>query len=235
MPQSFLLNLTDGRYAKLTVALQLAPGPERRRERRGAGSSSWKAPGTLPEEPLVREIVTNTITNQSGEALVTSTRPQRAIRQKILAAITQADGHESRIGADPGPHRPIGAAWPRQSSTSSSIRRTQPSAAAGSDIDLSRLSDIPMELSVEIGRAHMTVGETLDLRVGSVVELERSGRRGRRPARQRHADRPRRGGRHRRAVRSAHHGDPRRAQGRGPRRIAAPQSPRRGRGATTRN
>ena len=37
----------------------------------------------------------------------------------------------------------------------------------------SRLSDIPMELSVEIGRTHMTVGETLDLRVGSVVTLER--------------------------------------------------------------
>jgi len=42
-----------------------------------------------------------------------------------------------------------------------------------SDPDLSRLSDIPMELSVEIGRTHMTVGETLDLHVGSVVTLER--------------------------------------------------------------
>ncbi len=41
------------------------------------------------------------------------------------------------------------------------------------ETDLSRLSDIPMELSVEIGRTHMTVGETLDLRVGSVVALER--------------------------------------------------------------
>ena len=39
--------------------------------------------------------------------------------------------------------------------------------------DLSRLSDIPMELSVEIGRTHMTVGETLDLHAGSVVTLER--------------------------------------------------------------
>jgi flagellar motor switch protein FliN/FliY len=46
-------------------------------------------------------------------------------------------------------------------------------AGAGSEVDLSRLSDIPMELSVEIGRTHMTVGETLDLRVGSVVTLER--------------------------------------------------------------
>jgi flagellar motor switch protein FliN len=49
----------------------------------------------------------------------------------------------------------------------------QPSGPSGADADLSRLSDIPMELSVEIGRTHMTVGETLDLRVGSVVTLER--------------------------------------------------------------
>jgi flagellar motor switch protein FliN len=46
-------------------------------------------------------------------------------------------------------------------------------AGSASQVDLSRLSDIPMELSVEIGRTHMTVGETLDLRVGSVVTLER--------------------------------------------------------------
>jgi flagellar motor switch protein FliN len=42
-----------------------------------------------------------------------------------------------------------------------------------SDTDLTRLASIPMELSVEIGRTHMTVGETLDLGVGSVVTLER--------------------------------------------------------------
>ena len=47
----------------------------------------------------------------------------------------------------------------------------QPGGASQADLDLSRLSDIPMELSVEIGRTHMTVGETLDLRVGSVVNL----------------------------------------------------------------
>jgi flagellar motor switch protein FliN len=44
---------------------------------------------------------------------------------------------------------------------------------AAAEIDINRLSDIPMELSVEIGRTHMTVGDTLDLRIGSVVTLER--------------------------------------------------------------
>ena len=46
-------------------------------------------------------------------------------------------------------------------------------AGANGVADLSRLSEIPMELSVEIGRTHMTVGQTLELHVGSVVELER--------------------------------------------------------------
>ena len=43
---------------------------------------------------------------------------------------------------------------------------------ARAEADLRRLSDIPMELSVELGRTRMTVGETLDLRVGSLVTLD---------------------------------------------------------------
>jgi flagellar motor switch protein FliN len=46
-------------------------------------------------------------------------------------------------------------------------------ASAGTDTDLRRLSEVPMELSVEIGRTRMTVGETLQLRAGSIVTLER--------------------------------------------------------------
>jgi len=39
--------------------------------------------------------------------------------------------------------------------------------------DLRRLSEVPMELAVEIGRTRMTVGETLQLRPGVIVTLER--------------------------------------------------------------
>jgi flagellar motor switch protein FliN/FliY len=39
--------------------------------------------------------------------------------------------------------------------------------------DLRRLSAVPVDLSVEIGRAKMSVGETLELREGSVVTLDR--------------------------------------------------------------
>jgi flagellar motor switch protein FliN/FliY len=39
--------------------------------------------------------------------------------------------------------------------------------------DLRRLSAVPIELSVEVGRTRMTVGETLELREGSVITLDR--------------------------------------------------------------
>ena len=43
-------------------------------------------------------------------------------------------------------------------------------AAAG---DLSLVLDVPVEISVEIGRARMTIGEAMSLAQGSVVALER--------------------------------------------------------------
>jgi flagellar motor switch protein FliN/FliY len=45
--------------------------------------------------------------------------------------------------------------------------------AGGEGADLRRLHDVPVELAVEIGRTHMTIGQTLELRPGSVVSLNR--------------------------------------------------------------
>src|SRR5580698_3943907 len=78
MPAPFLLNLADGKFAKITVALELAPGQ--------SDGASATAAGTLPEEPLVREIVTNAVTNQNGEALV-SDQGRAVIKRQILKAI----------------------------------------------------------------------------------------------------------------------------------------------------
>jgi flagellar motor switch protein FliN/FliY len=47
------------------------------------------------------------------------------------------------------------------------------SPAGASPGDLQRLSAIPVEVSVELGRAQMTVGETLDVHPGSVITLNR--------------------------------------------------------------
>ncbi|HXB64054.1 MAG TPA: flagellar basal body-associated FliL family protein [Solirubrobacteraceae bacterium] len=85
MPQSFLLNLEEGHYAKLSVALDLAPGQSDGASAT-ASSSSSEGPGTLPEEPVVREIVTNVVTGQTGSALV-SDHGREAIKHQILADI----------------------------------------------------------------------------------------------------------------------------------------------------
>jgi flagellar FliL protein len=86
MPAPFLLNLADGKFAKITVALELAPGQSDGASATAAASSGESAVGTLPEEPLVREIVTNAITNQNGETLV-SNAGRTAIKHQILLAI----------------------------------------------------------------------------------------------------------------------------------------------------
>jgi flagellar basal body-associated protein FliL len=86
LPQTFLLNLSDGRYAKLTVALQLAPGQSDGAAAGEAASGGENGPGTLPEEPLVREIVTNIVTNDSGETLV-SESGRRKVQENILHQI----------------------------------------------------------------------------------------------------------------------------------------------------
>ena len=49
----------------------------------------------------------------------------------------------------------------------------QEGADAGPGGDLSRLHDVPIELSVEIGRTVMTLGQALRLGPGSIVELRR--------------------------------------------------------------
>jgi flagellar FliL protein len=86
MPQTFLVNLTDGRYAKLAVALELAPGQSDGAAPGGGSSGGESSAGTLPEEPLIREMVTNTLTDMSGETLI-SAAGRRDAKRMILHLI----------------------------------------------------------------------------------------------------------------------------------------------------
>jgi flagellar motor switch protein FliN/FliY len=43
----------------------------------------------------------------------------------------------------------------------------------GADADLARLTDVMVELTVEVGRTRMKLGETMSLGPGSVVTLDR--------------------------------------------------------------
>lgn len=90
LPQDFLINLSDGQFAKLAVALVLAKGQSDGATADAAapsGSSDGETIGTLPEEPLVRAIVTNALTNDTSTALLAnSSRVQ--IEKQILGEIT---------------------------------------------------------------------------------------------------------------------------------------------------
>ncbi len=87
MPKEFLLNLRDGRYAKVAIALDLAPGQSDGATAGASSSGSGEsAVGTLPEEPIVREIVTDVITGQDAPSLE-SDGARRAIQKEIASDI----------------------------------------------------------------------------------------------------------------------------------------------------
>lgn len=86
LPKDFLLNLSDGHFAKLTVALVLAPGQSDGAS--ASGGSGGEGAGTLPEEAAIRDIVTNLVTNDSSGALV-SDGGREHLKHELLAAIEQ--------------------------------------------------------------------------------------------------------------------------------------------------
>jgi len=89
LPKEFLLNLKDGRFVKLNVALVLEHGALAEALAESAGGGHGAAPeppegfGTLPQEALVRDIVTNTLTGTKGETLI-SAEGREKLKLKIL-------------------------------------------------------------------------------------------------------------------------------------------------------
>lgn len=87
LPASFLLNLQGSHYVKLNIALLLAPGQSDGASATGGTSSGGEeAQGTLPEEALVRSIITNVVTGQPTGTLVEE-RGRTKVRQEILQDI----------------------------------------------------------------------------------------------------------------------------------------------------
>jgi flagellar basal body-associated protein FliL len=70
LPKGFTLNLTDGRYATMTIGLILAAGQSDGATAAGA-TTTPAGIGTLPEEPAIRAIITNDLTNEPSSALLT--------------------------------------------------------------------------------------------------------------------------------------------------------------------
>jgi len=90
LPKEFLLNLADGRFVKLSVAMVLEHGALA--EAAGGGHGAAPEPpegfGPLPQEAVVRDIITNTLTGSSGEKII-STEGRERLKRKILLQITK--------------------------------------------------------------------------------------------------------------------------------------------------
>ncbi len=91
MPKDFLVNLKDGRFAKLNVGLILKHGylAEAVAAASGGGHGAAKVPdgyGTLPQEAIVRDIVTNSLTGADANELISKTKREH-LKEEITADI----------------------------------------------------------------------------------------------------------------------------------------------------
>jgi flagellar FliL protein len=88
LPKEFLVNLSDGRYAKVNLALVLdhsqATAPA------AGGHEAPAAPpegfGTLEQEAAVRDVVTDVLTGQSGDELI-NRKGREHVKEEILRGI----------------------------------------------------------------------------------------------------------------------------------------------------
>ena len=84
LPKDFLVNLSDGKFAKLGIGLVFDEGFK---AAPAAAAEGGAAPpdgyGALTQEPVVRDIVTDVVTDQSSAEL-TSRKGREQIKEKIL-------------------------------------------------------------------------------------------------------------------------------------------------------
>jgi flagellar basal body-associated protein FliL len=88
LPKEFLLNLADDRFAKLNVALVLHHGFLAEATAGGGGHGAPSPPegfGPLPQEAVVRDVVTDRITNSTGPDLI-----ERKGRAELKHAIKES-------------------------------------------------------------------------------------------------------------------------------------------------
>jgi flagellar basal body-associated protein FliL len=96
--KEFLMNLKDGRFAKLSVALVLNP-KDHSAAAAGGGHGAAPTPpegyGAMTQEGVVRAIVTDSITNAEDAELITS-KGREHLQHEILERIH----HETDVHAD---------------------------------------------------------------------------------------------------------------------------------------
>jgi flagellar basal body-associated protein FliL len=90
LPKEFLVNLASGRFAKLGVGIVLSPEDESL----ATAAKDKEAPkppegfGPLPQEAVIRDIVTDTLTDHGSQDLIARDGREQ-LKKRILTAITK--------------------------------------------------------------------------------------------------------------------------------------------------
>ena len=149
--------------------------------------------GTLPQEAVIRDIVTDRLTDDNAESLVCGNGREK-LKKQLLLSIKRKTDVRSRKSCSPtsrcskenrsrGPRYrraavrcpPVadGAIVDAEFAPDPPAAPDRPGRRAAGDADLARLHAVPVELAVEIGRTQMTIGDTLGLGPGSIITLNR--------------------------------------------------------------
>ena len=87
LPKQFLLNLADGHFAKLDVALVLSEEAAKELEAgHGGGATPPEGFGALPQEAVVRSVITDEVTDSSTKELV-NRKGRKILRKKVLKTL----------------------------------------------------------------------------------------------------------------------------------------------------
>jgi flagellar basal body-associated protein FliL len=88
LPKEFLINLSDGHFAKLDVALVLS---KKAADEMASAKSEGTPPdgfGKLEQEAVVRSVITDEVTDVPNKELV-DRKGRKALRKKVLKALHQ--------------------------------------------------------------------------------------------------------------------------------------------------
>jgi flagellar basal body-associated protein FliL len=97
LPKEFLVNLAEDRYAKLTVALVLPHDEPTAAAEGGHAATPPEGWGTLPQEGVIRGIVTDALTGIKAEKLV-EPEGREKLKDKLLKKIHKySDVHVEEV------------------------------------------------------------------------------------------------------------------------------------------
>ena len=100
LPKEFLVNLADGRFAKLSVGFVMEPDDHSTAPAESGGHGAPSPPegyGTMPQEAIVRDLITNELTDSADHDLIEAEGRER-VKKRILRAIKKhTDVHPEEV------------------------------------------------------------------------------------------------------------------------------------------